>query len=184
MTRQIRSFTHTLVAAAIALPGLALAQPSAPPMPPSPDAPPAGVTHILNARRVLDLTARQLVQLDSLERLQYAERRVVQERMRVQRDSMEQRRGELRGQSRDSIRTAMQARMEAMRPQMEQVRRRDSVSMAAAERILTEPQRQKLREMQAEERGRQRGLRESQMRGRQTPRGQMPRRPRPVDRTP
>jgi hypothetical protein len=161
----------TLALSALALPVLASAQAPAgarggervaprPPMARS--LPQADVSRILNARRALDLTPRQVAQLDSIERAQFAARRADQERMRQMRDTLT---GNVRqraasGASRDSLRAQMQARMEAVRPQMEQMRRRDSTARAAAERVLTDPQRQQLRVMQAEARGYQRGIRE------------------------
>ena len=58
-----------------------------------PEAPRAGggVTAILNARRALDLTPRQVAQLDSIERGLHAERQRVQAAMRPAMDSMRQR---------------------------------------------------------------------------------------------
>lgn len=181
MPRLTRSVTHVLGLAVLALPAIALAQ-AAPP-PPRQAPPPAGmrapdrgpmrtgVSRLIDARRELDLTPRQLVQLDSIERVQVAERRAQQAGMIARRDSLRRDLESLRGAGRDSLRAAARARMEAMRPQMEQARRRDSATMAAAERILTEPQRQRLREMRAEERGFQRGLRQGQVRGMQGRRG-------------
>lgn len=98
----------------------------------------SGITHLLNARRQLDLTPRQISQLDSLERIQYAERKQFNERMRGARDSMQ---------------AQARARMEAERPQFDQRRRRDSSMTAAAEHVLNDTQRQKVREMTAERRG-------------------------------
>ncbi len=162
----------TLVFGALALPALASAQEPIPgrgavrrPMAAGErgEMPRTDVTRILNNRRMLDLTPRQVAQLDSIERVQFAERRATQERLRVQRDSLRgdvtsrQRQGQ--GVSRDSMRATARARMEAQRPQMEQLRRRDSATRAAAERVLNDTQRAKLREMQAEDRGFQRGLR-------------------------
>lgn len=122
---------------------------------------PGGVTRLLNARRQLELTSRQVAQLDSLERLQYAERRAFQERMRPVRDSVAQRArtGALTPAFRDSMQAQARARREAARPQMEQMRKRDSSLSAAAERVLNDTQRQKVREMQAERRGFERGMR-------------------------
>lgn len=170
----------TLVLGALALPALASAQqPVGPrgavrrPMPPAerPDVPRADVTHILNARRQLDLTPRQVAQLDSIERAQFAARRADQERMRAFRDSL---RGNItararEGVSRDSLRAQARARLEAQRPAMEQMRRRDSTARAAAERVLNETQRGQLREMLAERRGFERGLRAG--RGERAPQG-------------
>lgn len=105
--------------------------------------PPAAVTHILNARRQLDLTSRQVAQLDSMERVLWTER----EKLRT----------EARQAPRDSVRANMRTQMQALR-------QRDSTSRVAAERILTDAQRGKLREMQAERRGYERGRREGGMR--------------------
>ncbi len=52
-----------------------------------------------------------------------------------------------------------------MRPVLEQRRTRDSALNAAADRVLNDTQRQRVREMQAERRGYERGLRESRGRG-------------------
>lgn len=128
-----------------------------------------GVTQILNARRVLDLSARQVAQLDSIERTLFTARKAVETRMRAVSDSMrtaaranaERNEGRMSEAQRDSVRR----RMETMRPQMEEFRTRDSTARAAALRLLTDAQRQQLREIQAEERGRQRGMMESRRRG-------------------
>ena len=133
---------------------------------------PGSVSRLLNARRQLDLSPRQLIQLDSLERIQYAERKQFNERMHGARDSMSMRArsgARTRG-ARDSMQAQARARMEAERPQLEQRRRRDSSLSAAAERILNDTQRQKVRELTAERRGYERGMRESR-----APRGDQPR---------
>jgi hypothetical protein len=126
------------------------------------------VTRILNARRVLDLTPRQVAQLDSIERSVYAERRTAETRMRALRDSIREQVGAQGAPTTDAERTqrreAVRTRLEALRPQMQQLRGRDSTARAAANRVLNDAQRQQLREIQAEERGRQRGLREARMR--------------------
>lgn len=67
--------------------------------------------------------------------------------------------------------------MEAERPQLEQRHRRDSSMTAAAERVLNDTQRQKVREMTAERRGYERGMRESS-----APRGGMGRQRPPLER--
>lgn len=124
--------------------------------------PGAEVTALLNARRQLDLTPRQVAQLDSLERIQHAERSKFQESMRVRRDSAMQRQ-RAATMPRDSMRARMQAQMQAERaalqPQLDQMRRRDSTFRMAADRVLNDTQRQKVRELQAERRGYERGLR-------------------------
>lgn len=141
---------------------------------------PGSVTAILNARRQLDLTPRQVAQLDSIERGLHAERQRVAERARPAMDSLRQR-IRTEGIPRDSAqRAAMRAQAEqrraAMRPEMERIRQRDSVATAAADRILNDTQRTKWREMQAERRGFERGMREGRgrqpgMQGRQPNRG-------------
>lgn len=187
------TFTLTLGAGllvgtlATALPTPAAAQQPAPRML---ELPRADATRILNLRRVLDLTPRQVAQLDSIERVQFAARRAMAEQMRARRDSMAGTRAVARPGAvggarpmpmrqrgvrvmRDSMRQRAEARMAELRPQFEQARQRDSMSRAAAERVLNDAQRQRLRELQAEERGRQRGLREARMRGARSVRGGM-----------
>lgn len=165
------ALTATAATAASAQPGTMRRAPA------RPDAPatrPLGVTEILNARRALELTPRQVAQLDSIERTMFAERQRTQAAMQEQRGRMqtEMRQRVERGErpaataaGRDSLRNAMRQRMEALRPQMEQMRQRDSVSRSAAERVLNDTQRQKVREMQAERRGYERAMRQPGARG-------------------
>lgn len=183
MFRTTRPATLALAALLAAAPALATAQPGAPGAPQGVRAPqgrglgPGAVTRLLDARRQLDLTPRQVAQLDSLERLQVAERRAFAERMRPQRDSLMRRarEGARTPALRDSLRAQARARQEANRPQVEQFRKRDSALNAAAERILNDTQRQKVRELQAERRGFERGLRAGrQQGGRFGPRGDRP----------
>lgn len=122
-----------------------------------------GVTAILNARRTLELTPRQVAQLDSIERGLHAERQRVTAAMRPALDSMRQR-VRTEGPPRDpaqrqQLQQQAEQRRAAMRPQMEQLRMRDSSATAAAERLLNDTQRGKWREMQAERRGFARGMR-------------------------
>lgn len=169
MSRTHRTFTLALGAALLVAPALASAQGGrgAPAGPARGDGTvgrgvgPGSVTRLLDARRALELTPRQVAQLDSLERLQHAERRAFQERMRPVRDSLAQRAraGARTPESRDSMQAQARARREAARPQMEQMRKRDSSLNAAAERVLNDTQRQRVREMQAERRGFERGMR-------------------------
>jgi len=168
--------TLALTGLFLATPALLLAQaPDRGPMPRAPMAargelPPAGATVLLNARRQLELTPRQVAQLDSIERAQWTERERMRAQMRPAQDSMRaqmrerMQRGERPAQdpaAREAMRTEMQRRMEAQRPAMQQMRQRDSVSRAAAQRVLTDAQRQKVREMQAEQRGYARGMRDA-----------------------
>lgn len=132
---------------------------------------PGNVTAMLNARRQLELTPRQVAQLDSIERGLHAERQRLAERARPAMDSMRQR-VRTEGVPRDSaqraaMRVQAEQRRSAMRPEMERLRQRDSVATAAADRLLTDTQRTKWREMQAERRGFERGMRE----GRGRPQG-------------
>jgi hypothetical protein len=122
-----------------------------------------GVTEMLNARRQLNLTPRQVAQLDSIERTLWADRERVSARMRMMGDSLRSRgrvgeRPMADSATRDSLRAAMRARMEAQRPQMEEMRRRDSTARVAADRVLTDAQREQWRVMQAERRGFVRGM--------------------------
>lgn len=176
--------TLMLTAALVAAPVLAAAQrpqPPVPPMPPTPGMqPPVGmqriyrqgaqpmrqpraavrqpsVTRLLNLRRQLELTPRQVAQLDSIERVLFSERKAMVERMQGQRRALQQQGTQGRPFSPDSMR----ARMQQLQPQMAQWRQRDSVALASAERLLTEPQRQKLRELRAYARGRADAQRQS-----------------------
>ena len=177
MSRTHRRLTLVVGAALLVAPVLAAAQPGRG----APDGPPRGaaggapgggvrgrgpgpgaVTHLLNARRDLELTPRQVAQLDSIERLQFAERKAFADRVRPMRDSLVQR-GRMGPRTpglRDSLQAEARKRMEANRPLMEQQRKRDSSLNLAAERVLNDTQRQKVREMQAERRGYERGMRE------------------------
>lgn len=202
MKHPIRRSTIVLGALVLALPSYALAQPGTAPRRPAPERPqgapgvraelpPMDVTALLNARRALDLTPRQVAQLDSIERALVAERRQMESRMRAMGDSVRASRqgttpapGARADRRRGMPDSAMRARMESLRPQMEQMRRRDSASRAAAQRVLSDAQRQQVREMQAEERGRLRGMREARQGGRGDrgmrpgrSRGERPRRP-------
>ncbi|HRN53478.1 MAG TPA: hypothetical protein PK788_08270, partial [Gemmatimonadaceae bacterium] len=91
-----------LAAAIAGSANLATAQ-QAPAAPRAASAPRAagGVTAILNARRALDLTPRQVAQLDSIERGLHAERQRVTAAMRPAMDSMRQR-ARTQGVPRDS----------------------------------------------------------------------------------
>lgn len=166
MIRTIRPVTVALAALLVAAPALVTAQQGVR-APQGRGVGPGAVTRLLNARRQLDLTPRQIAQLDSLERLQYAERRAFAERMRPQRDSLMQRArtGARTPAMRDSLRAQARARQQANRPQVEQFRKRDSALNAAAERILNDTQRQKVRELQAERRGFERGMRAGRQQG-------------------
>jgi hypothetical protein len=172
MSRTLRTLTLAFGAMLLVAPALVSAQGGrGAPGGPTRGVGPGGVTRLLNARRELDLTSRQVAQLDSIERLQHAERKAFQERMRPVRDSLMQRArtGQRTPAFRDSLAAQARARREVARPQMEQMRKRDSSLNAAAERVLNDTQRQKVREMQAERRGFERGMRAG--RGQRGPQG-------------
>ena len=74
MSRIIRNLTLAIGAAVLVCPVLLAAQPRQGVPPGDGRGPrPGAISHLMNARRQLDLTPRQLMQLDSLERIQYAE---------------------------------------------------------------------------------------------------------------
>ena len=135
---------------------------------------PLGVTAIINLRRRLELTPRQLMQLDSIERGVATQRTALMAQLRAEArrsggpggPGAVPRVGAVRPMP-DSVR----ARLAALRPQVEQLRRTDSAATAAAERILTEPQRAQLREARAYARGRASAARGAGMRARGGVRG-------------
>lgn len=157
----MRTQLSTLALAGLILAGSGVATAQAPQRAAAPRGP--GVTEILNARRALDLTPRQVMQLDSIERALWTERQRAQTQMRPMGDSLRlrmQRDGAPRDSaSRAAARRQMETQRAAMQTQMGAVRQRDSTARAAAERILNDTQRTKLREMQAERRGYERGMR-------------------------
>jgi hypothetical protein len=152
-----------LILALTALPVLASAQRPQPAVPGGAIRQP-GVTRLLNLRRQLELTPRQVTQLDSMERVLFAERKAMMERMQGERRALQQ-----RGQERPISPDSLRARLQRLQPQAAQWRQRDSVALASAERLLTEPQRQKLREIRAYARGRADAMRQSRR-----PRGGQP----------
>lgn len=181
----MRTQLKTLALAGLLLaPAVAMAQapvgrgaprgPGGPGAGPRGEMPPLAVSRILNARRALDLTPRQVAQLDSMERALWAERAKLRAQMEPQRDSL---RNSVRQQvqrgarprqdsaARATMRREAEARMARIRPQMQALRQRDSTMRVAAERLLTDAQRGKLREMQAERRGYERARREAGPRG-------------------
>jgi len=111
------------------------------------------VAPLINMRRQLNLSARQLTQLDSIERSLLQRNRAVQERMRAGMDSIRPRGRQLT----DEQRTQLRARADSMRTLRQQVMRNDSTARAAAMRVLTDSQRVQVRVRQAEQRGFVRG---------------------------
>lgn len=113
------------------------------------------VAPLIEMRRELNLSARQLTQLDSIERSLLARNRTIRERLQSGRDTTM--RPRMRQQMTDSQRTAMRARMAARGDSMRAVRseivRNDSTARAAAMRVLTDSQRTQVQLRQAERRG-------------------------------
>jgi hypothetical protein len=130
------------------------------------------VTAVLNARRELELTPRQVAQLDSIERVVFAERQRVVAAQRPAMDSLRTRirtEGAPDERQRAEMRTQAESRRAALRPELERLRRSDSTASAAAERLLTDTQRTKWGQMQAERRGFERGVQAGRSQGARGP---------------
>ncbi len=119
-------------------------------------------SELLDRRRELDLTPRQVVRLDSIERTRFSERRAIREQMTRQIDSVcaNRRPCVLTPEERGRFRT----RMEEMRPQREQMMRGDSTARSQAYAVLDSTQRSRLQTMREQRVMRARGLRERGMR--------------------
>jgi hypothetical protein len=113
------------------------------------------VAPLIDMRRELNLSTRQLTQLDSIERSLLARNRTIRERLQAGRDT--NMRPRMRQQMTDSQRTAMRARMtvrsDSMRVVRSEIVRNDSTARAAALRVLTDSQRTQVQLRQAERRG-------------------------------
>jgi Spy/CpxP family protein refolding chaperone len=121
------------------------------------------VAPLIDMRRELNLTGRQLVQLDSIERALVQRNAVVRGRLRARVDSVRPR---ARRSSEDEI-AAYRAQADSMRALRQVMSRNDSTARVAAMSVLTDSQRVRVRERMAERRGFEAGRRSS-MRG---PRG-------------
>lgn len=119
-------------------------------------------SELLDRRRELDLTPRQVARLDSIERTRFSERRAIREQMTRQIDSVcaNRRPCVLTPEERGRFRT----RMEEMRPQREQMMRGDSAARLQAYSVLDSTQRSRLQTMREQRVMRARGLRERGMR--------------------
>ncbi len=136
--------------AMIALPAFATAQGGrGPGMGPPPG--PNPVSSLIDMRRQLDLTPRQVAALDSIERSLAQRNGAVLQRLQSRRDSLVPNR-ERRGLTPDE-RTALRARLDSLAPLRAQIQRNDSTAGAAAFRVLTDSQRARVSEMQAAQRG-------------------------------
>lgn len=116
------------------------------------------IAPLIGMRRQLDLTSRQLVQLDSIERALLQKNRVVLDSLRDRRDTTRLR--GVRGRNlTDEQRAALQARGDSLRALRQIIVRNDSTARAAAMRVLSDSQRTQVQILQAERRGFERGTR-------------------------
>lgn len=124
-------------------------------------------TELLERRRDLDLTSRQIVRLDSIEREQFTARRAARERMLQLQDSICANRRPCVLTPEEGQR--FRAQREEMRPQREQMMRADSAARSRAYAVLDSTQRTRLQTMREQ---RAMGQRASMMRNRMAgPRG-------------
>jgi hypothetical protein len=127
-----------LAAVVLALPLMSVeAQGRRRPVPAPGGAPPISATELLNARRQLDLTPRQVARLDSIERAQVAQRRSFMDQMQKQRDSVCANRNPCRLS--DAERESFRNRMG--RNGVDSFRRSDSLGRTLALSVLDSTQR-------------------------------------------
>jgi len=124
------------------------------------------IAPLIDMRRELNLSARQLVQLDSLERGLIQRNQVLRERLRSRLDSVRPR---ARQSSEEEIQR-FRAEADSMRAVRQVIARNDSVARTSALSVLTDSQRVRVRERMAERRGFAAG-RMSTMRGQRGLRG-------------
>lgn len=124
------------------------------------------VAPLIDMRRELNLSARQLVQLDSIERTLLQRNEVLRGRVRTRLDSLRPR---TRQSSEEEIQR-FRAESDSMRALRQVIMRNDSVARSAAMAVLTDSQRVRVRERLAEHRGFAQG-RMSTMRGQRGMRG-------------
>ena len=113
------------------------------------------VAPLIDMRRELNLTSRQLVQLDSIERTLVSRNQVLRDRMRTRIDSARPR-GDLTEEQAIAARRAQEDSMRALR---NVIVRNDSVARVAAMAVLNDSQRVQVRERMAERRGFEAGRR-------------------------
>lgn len=118
------------------------------------------VAPLITMRRELNLSSRQLTQLDSIERSLFERNRVLRERIRARMDSIRPRMRD----SGEAARERLRAEGDSMRALRQVIVRNDSVARVAAMAVLTDSQRVQVRERLAELRGFVAGRR-SAMRG-------------------
>lgn len=110
------------------------------------------VAPIIDMRRELNLTSRQLVRLDSIERTLLDRNRGLREQLRARLDSGRPARPRDRDMSEAEI-AQFRARADSMRAVMRVISSNDSVARSAAMAVLTDSQRTQVRERAAERRG-------------------------------
>lgn len=111
------------------------------------------VAPLIDMRRELNLSARQLTQLDSIERTLVQRNQTIRDRMRTRLDS-------LRPRTRDSGEAEIQrfrAESDSIRALRQVIARNDSTARVAAMNVLSDSQRVRVRERMAERRGFERG---------------------------
>jgi len=118
------------------------------------------VAPLIDMRRELNLSARQLTQLDSIERTLLQRNQDLRGRLRTRMDSLRPRQ---RPTSEEEI-AAFRAQGDSMRALRRVIVRNDSIARAGAMAVLTDSQRVRVRERMAERRGFAAG-RQSMMRG-------------------
>ena len=119
------------------------------------------VAPLIDMRRELNLSARQLVQLDSIERALLQRNEALRGRLRTRLDS-------LRPRNRQSSEEEIQrfrAEGDSMRALRQVIVRNDSVARAGAMAVLTDSQRVRVRERMAERRGFEAGRMSTMRRG-------------------
>ena len=113
------------------------------------------IAPLIDLRRELNLSSRQLTQLDSIERTLLQRNQGLRERLRTRLDSVRPR----SGQSSEQEIAAFRAEADSMRALRNVMVRNDSVARTAAMAVLTDSQRVRVRERIAERRGFQEGRR-------------------------
>lgn len=111
---------------------------------------PNPVAPLIDMRRELNLSARQLTQLDSIERTLVQRNEAIRARLRTRLDSVGPRRGR---DLTDEQRQALRAQADSFVAIRRGIARNDSLARASAMAVLTDSQRVRVRERLAERRG-------------------------------
>ena len=119
------------------------------------------IAPLIDLRRELNLSSRQLTQLDSIERTLLQRNQGLRERLRSRLDSARPR----SRQSSEQEIAAFRAEADSMRALRNVMVRNDSVARAAAMAVLTDSQRVRVRERVAERRGFEAGRRSTMRAG-------------------